>query len=60
LTLGAAWEREGGDGFNVKLQTVPVGGGWDGALVLLTPLPDGSAPEPEVGELDFRTRERED
>jgi hypothetical protein len=38
LSLGAAWKRDEDDGFNVKLNTVPVGSGWDGTLVLLPPL----------------------
>lgn len=46
LTLGAGWNREDG-GMNIKLTTVPVGNGWDGALVALKPLPNGEAPEPE-------------
>ena len=42
LTLGAAWKKELDDGqigYSVKLNTVPVGSGWDGALMLLPPLP---------------------
>ncbi len=45
LTLGAAWARADGQGYNVKLNTVPVGQGWDGALVLLPPFADDDIPE---------------
>lgn len=41
LTLGAAWKKELADGqtaYSVKLNTVPVGSGWDGTLMLLPPL----------------------
>jgi hypothetical protein len=41
LTLGAAWEKKlegGATGYSVKLNTVPVGSGWDGTLMLLPPL----------------------
>jgi hypothetical protein len=43
LSLGAAWQRRNGEaGFNVKLNTVPVGNQWDGTLILLPPLePEG-------------------
>lgn len=36
VTVGYAWELKDGEGFSVKLNTVPVGA-WDGALVLLPP-----------------------
>ena len=36
VTVGYAWDLRNGDGFSVKLNTVPVGA-WDGALVLLPP-----------------------
>ena len=42
LTLGAAWTKtldDGQTGYSVKLNTVPVGSGWDGTLMLLPPLP---------------------
>ena len=39
ITLGAAWKREEDGGLNIKLNTLPVGGMWDGALVALPPLP---------------------
>ena len=42
LTLGAAWKKtldDGQIGYSVKLNTVPVGSGWDGTLMLLPPLP---------------------
>ena len=41
LTLGAAWEKtiDGKIAYSVKLNTVPVGSGWDGTLMLLPPLP---------------------
>ena len=36
VTLGYAWALKSGEGFSVKLNTIPVGV-WDGALVLLPP-----------------------
>jgi len=36
VTVGYAWELRSGEGFSVKLNTIPVGV-WDGALVLLPP-----------------------
>ena len=45
ITLGYAWERRNGEaGFNVKLNSVPVGA-WDGALILLPPLTDEEVPQ---------------
>jgi hypothetical protein len=41
LTLGAAWTKtldSGETAYSVKLNTVPVGAGWDGTLMLLPPL----------------------
>jgi len=48
LTLGAAWKKtldDGEIGYSVKLNTVPVGAGWDGTLMLLPPLPRGDEAE---------------
>lgn len=51
LTLGAAWKKTLDDGqtaYSVKLNTVPVGSGWDGTLMLLPPLvkaDDAEAPQ---------------
>ena len=53
LTLGAAWRGEARDGsevITVKLNTVPVGGNWDGKLKLLVPLDNGQEPEPPADE----------
>ena len=36
VTVGYAWELRSGEGFSVKLNTIPVGV-WDGAVVLLPP-----------------------
>lgn len=44
ITLGAAWKREGDDGVNIKLNSIPVGGVWDGTLICLPPLPDDGDP----------------
>ncbi len=47
ITLGYAWERKNGEpGFSVKLNSVPVGN-WDGALVMLPPLPTDESPPDE-------------
>jgi hypothetical protein len=40
VTVGYAWELRNGEGFSVKLNTIPVGV-WDGALVLLPPFQAG-------------------
>ena len=48
LTLGAAWKKtlDGGEtAYSVKLNTVPVGSGWDGTLMLLPPLPKSDETE---------------
>jgi hypothetical protein len=48
LTLGGAWKGETRDGMEVitvKLNTVPVGGSWDGKLKLLPPLDNEAADE---------------
>lgn len=37
-TIGAAWQRQNGDGYTVTLQTVPVN--WDGKFVLMPPKED--------------------
>jgi hypothetical protein len=36
-TLGYAWRREQGEGFSVKLNALPIGSEWGGALKLLPP-----------------------
>ena len=51
VTVGYAWPLKGGDGWSVKLNTIPVGV-WDGALVLLPPFQTGD--EPAEG-FDLRT-----
>ena len=40
VTVGYAWPLRNGEGFSVKLNTIPVGV-WDGALVLLPPFQAG-------------------
>ncbi len=40
VTVGYAWKLRAGEGFSVKLNTIPVGV-WDGALVLLPPFQTG-------------------
>ena len=39
-TLGYAWRREHGEGFSIKLNTVPIGNHWNGVLKLLPPFVD--------------------
>jgi hypothetical protein len=39
-TIGYAWRRENGEGFSVKLNTMPIGNFWDGKLKLLPPFDD--------------------
>ena len=36
-TLGYAWRREGGEGFSIKLNALPIGNDWGGVLKLLPP-----------------------
>ena len=54
VTVGYAWPRKGGEGFSVKLNTIPVGV-WDGALVLLPPFQNGD--ETQEG-LDLQGEQR--
>jgi hypothetical protein len=44
VSLGAAWKRDDG-GLNIKLATLPVGNGWDGALVCLPPIENEDPPQ---------------
>ena len=43
VTVGYAWALRNGEGFSVKLNSIPVGA-WDGALVLLPPFQNGEEP----------------
>jgi hypothetical protein len=36
-TVGYAWRRERGEGFSIKLNTMPIGNHWNGVLKLLPP-----------------------
>src|SRR5665213_927628 len=36
-TIGYAWRRERGEGFSIKLNTMPIGNHWNGVLKLLPP-----------------------
>ena len=36
-TIGYAWKRERGEGFSIKLNTMPIGNHWNGVLKLLPP-----------------------
>ena len=36
-TIGHAWRRERGEGYSVKLNTMPIGNHWNGVLKLLPP-----------------------
>ena len=47
-TVGYAWRREHGEGFSVKLNTVPIGNFWDGKLKLLPPFDDEAAGETDA------------
>ena len=44
-TVGYAWKREHGEGFSIKLNTMPIGPHWNGVLKLLPPLADDDANE---------------
>jgi hypothetical protein len=46
VTVGYAWPLRTGEGFSVKLNTIPVGV-WDGALVLLPPFQSVEEPQDE-------------
>ena len=39
-TIGSAWRRENGEGFSIKLNTMPIGNHWNGVLKLLPPYAD--------------------
>jgi hypothetical protein len=36
-TVGYAWKRDKGEGFSIKLNTMPIGSNWNGVLKLLPP-----------------------
>ena len=42
-TIGYAWKRENGEGFSIKLNTMPIGADWKGVLKLLPPYADDDA-----------------
>lgn len=42
-TLGYAWKREHGEGFSIKLNTMPIGSHWNGVLKLLPPYAEDDA-----------------
>jgi hypothetical protein len=42
-TIGYAWKRDRGEGFSVKLNTMPIGSDWNGVLKLLPPYVDEDA-----------------
>ncbi len=48
-TIGYAWRRERGEGFSVKLNTMPIGNHWNGVLKLLPPYADDEPEEPPQG-----------
>ena len=50
-TIGYAWKRENGEGFSIKLNTMPIGNHWNGVLKLLPPYADE---EPDDGSSDDR------
>lgn len=47
VTLGYAWPLRSGEGYSVKLNSIPVGS-WDGALVLLPPLGEATDQDREI------------
>lgn len=42
-TIGHAWRRERGEGYSVKLNTMPIGSDWNGVLKLLPPYAEDEA-----------------
>jgi hypothetical protein len=42
-TLGYAWKRDNGEGFSIKLNTMPIGSTWNGVLKLLPPYAEDAA-----------------
>jgi hypothetical protein len=36
-TVGFAWRRDRGEGYSIKLNTMPIGNHWNGVLKLLPP-----------------------
>ena len=45
-TIGYAWRRDRGEGFSIKLNTMPIGNYWNGVPKLLPPLADHEAGDP--------------
>jgi hypothetical protein len=48
-TIGYAWRRDSGEGFSIKLNTMPIGNYWNGVLKLLPPLADDGGDDPGRG-----------
>ena len=48
-TIGYAWRRERGEGFSIKLNTMPIGNHWNGVLKLLPPYADDEPDNPAHG-----------
>ena len=45
-TIGYAWKRERGEGFSIKLNTMPIGNHWNGVLKLLPPYVEDEGDDP--------------
>ena len=45
-TIGYAWRRERGEGFSIKLNTMPIGNHWNGVLKLLPPYVEDEGDDP--------------
>ena len=41
-SIGLAWKRQRGEGYSIKLNTMPIGNHWNGVLKLLPPFADDS------------------
>ena len=48
-TIGYAWRRERGEGFSIKLNTMPIGNHWNGVLKLLPPYVEDDGDEARQG-----------
>ncbi len=44
-TVGSAWKRDNGEGFSIKLHSIPIGPHWNGVLKLLPPYAEEDAAE---------------
>lgn len=49
--IGVAFKRRSGDGYTIKLNTLPIDRNWNGALVLVPPYVEEDDFDPATGEV---------